>query len=115
MAKAAPEMPPVTPVLPGTSVTPERVTIKDLIIAASQGAAAGILELQRVGLPVELQEFEIEVNYSCSTEWKSGASYDAGLQFLIIDSKFTPETSYNRTTTYGLKVRFTFTGKATGS
>ena len=120
MAEEKPEEPPVVhsaapPVLPPVvpqAMTPETITIKDLIIAASQGAAAGIRELQRIGLPIELQEFEIEVNYSCSTEWQPGTTYALGLQFTIINTKFTPETSYKRTTTYGLKARFVFTGKS---
>ena len=90
----------------------QAVTIENLIIAAAQGTAAGVNTLKGAGLAVELQEFEIEVNYSCTTEFSASASVEAQIRFWIGSAKFSAETSYKRTTTYGLKVRFLFTGKA---
>ena len=90
----------------------QAVTIENLIVAAAKGTAAGVSTLKGAGLAVELQEFEIEVNYSCTTEFSVTASVEAQMSFWIASAKFSAETSYKRTTTYGLKVRFLFTGKA---
>jgi spore coat protein CotF len=87
------------------------VIIKELIVAAAQGAADGIGELQTKHIEVELQEFEIEVNYSCTTELTKKDDGSIQMDFMVIKAEFSTETSYKRTTTYGLKVRFVFTGK----
>jgi len=91
----------------------QAVTIKDLIVAAAQGVAAGITELSKAEPPIEaeLQEIEIEVNYACTTEWSAEASVEAKMRFWIVSARFSAKTSYKRTTTYGLKIRFIFTGK----
>ncbi len=87
-------------------------TIKDLIVAAAKGAAAGVEALESENVPVELAEFEIEVNYSCSTEFDASASAEMQMKFWIVKAKFSAKTSYKRATTYGLKVRFLFTGRS---
>jgi len=91
----------------------QAVTIKDLIVAAAQGTSEGLKVLREAEPPIEaeLQEFEIEVNYSCTTEWSAEASVEAKMRFWIVKARFSAKTSYKRTTTYGLKVRFVFTGK----
>ena len=93
--------------------TAEVATIKDLILAAAEGTAAGIEALRTASPPIEaeLEEFEIEVNYACTTEWSVGTEFEVALKFKIISAKFSAKTSYKRTTTYGLKVRFVFRGK----
>ncbi len=89
----------------------QAATIKDLILAAAQGAAAGVTEIRELDIPVALKEFEIEVNYSCTTEFDFQASVEAKMKFWIVKAKFSASTSYKVTTTYGLKIRFLFVGK----
>ena len=89
-------------------------TIKDLILAAAQGAGEGVKEMNKLDIPVVLREFEIEVNYSCTTEFTFEADMSASLKFWIVKAKFHASTSYKVTTTYGLKVRFLFVGKEEG-
>ena len=86
----------------------QKVIIKDLIVAAAQGASAGVKELQKADIAVELQEFEIEVTYSCTTEVTEEAAGGVALNFYIVSAKFDPKTTTKNTTTYGLKVRFVF-------
>jgi len=92
----------------------QTVVIGDLILAAAQGVSAGISTLNNAQPPIEaaLEEFEIEVSYACTTEFDSSASVETQLKFSIVKAKFSAQTSYKRTTTYGLKVRFLFTGKS---
>jgi len=93
----------------------QAATIKDLILAAAQGAATGVREIRELDIPVELKEFEIEVNYSCTTEFDFQAGVETKMKFWIVKAKFSASTSYKVTTTYGLKVRFLFVGKSEGS
>jgi len=86
--------------------------IKDLIVAAAEGAADGVRKLQELGIPIKLQEFEIEVNYSCSTELIYKGEDKWEMNFYIFKAEFSATTTFKRTVTYGLKVRFVFTGKS---
>lgn len=92
----------------------QEVVIKDLILAAAQGVTAGINSLSGATPPIEaeLQEFEIEVSYACTTEFNKDLTVDSQIKFWVVKAKFSAQTSYKRTTTYGLKVRFLFTGKS---
>lgn len=92
------------------------VVIKDLIIAAAEGAGDGVAELQEADppLPVELEEFEIEVTYAAETEVKTKtegqfeSKFD--LKFLTAETKIGHTRSTRNKATYGLKVRFLFAG-----
>jgi len=92
----------------------QEVVIKDLILAAAQGVSAGITSLSSAQPPIEavLEEFEIEVSYACTTEFNASVSAEVQMKFWVVKAKFSAQTSYKRTTTYGLKVRFLFTGKS---
>jgi hypothetical protein len=89
------------------------MTIETLIEAAGRGAGKGIEALRMVDppIPVQLQEFEIEVNYACETEFRLDTNSKLELKFWVFKAEFSAKTSYKRTTTYGLKVRFVFIGK----
>ncbi len=86
----------------------QAATIKDLIMAAAQGTAEGITEIRKLDIPVYLKEFELEVNYSCTTDFTAQGQ----ISFTIWRAKFSASTSYKVTTTYGLKIRFLFVGVA---
>ncbi len=88
----------------------QAATISNLITAAARGVADGIDSIKNFN--VVLKEFEIEVNYSCTTEFQISADGSATMRFGIIKAKFSASTSYKTTTTYGLKVRFLFVGKS---
>lgn len=90
----------------------QAATIKDLIVAAAQGTAKGITEIQKLDIPVYLKEFELEVNYSCSTELEFKSDLSAQMKFWVVKAKFSASTSYKATATYGLKIRFLFVGVA---
>ncbi len=88
----------------------QSATIKELIVAASEGAGEGIAEIQDANIPVELDEFEIEVTYSAETQVTSRSSGGLDLSFRIFRASYGRRRSSRRTETYGLKVRFLFTG-----
>ncbi len=87
-------------------------TIKDLILAAAEGASAGVSELQKMDIPIELEEFEVEVTYAAQTTVETK---DKGLQlkFLVFKAKIGQTKATRSNATYGLKVRFLFSGKET--
>lgn len=91
--------------------------ISDLILAAADGAGKGVEELQDLDIPVELEEFEIEVTYAAETEIKQKSESDASLglefKFVTLKSKVGHTRSSRSKATYGLKVRFLFSGKET--
>jgi len=98
---------------------PQEVVIKDLILAAAEGASEGVDVLQAADIPVELEEFEIKVTYAAETsvETTSSSSLNAGIKFKIVALKAKighTKTSRNKAT-YGLEVRFLFSGKETES
>lgn len=93
----------------------QEVVIKDLILAAADGASEGVGVLQAANIPVELEEFEIKVTYAAETsiETTTSASLDVGVKFKIVALKAKighTKTSRNKAT-YGLEVRFLFSGK----
>lgn len=96
----------------------QEVTIKNLILAAAEGASEGVEVLQQNDIPVELEEFEIEVTYAAETEvtTKNNASLSSGLdlKFFTIKAKVGHTRSTRQKATYGLKVRFLFSGKEQG-
>lgn len=81
-------------------------TIESLIVSAANGAAAGLKTLKDNDVKIVLKEFEIEVTYSCETEFTASAE----LKFKIWKASFKATTGYRQTTTYGLKVKFLFVG-----
>lgn len=85
-------------------------TIGELIEAAANGASAGVATIREADLAIELSEFEIEVTYGCTTQFDVEAELEAKVKFTIFESKFTVRTAYRNTQSYGLKVRFLFTG-----
>ncbi len=85
-------------------------TIRDLILAAAEGAGAGITELKSKDIPVELDEFEIEVTYAAETEVASSTGGSAEIKFRIFKAKFGHRQSSRDRQAYGLKVRFLFSG-----
>lgn len=91
----------------------QEVTIQNLIVAAAEGAGAGIMELQAANIPVELDEFEIEVTYSATTDVTSMGSGKIGLSFKILRSTFGRRKTTRTTESYGLRVKFLFTGVKT--
>lgn len=98
---------------------PQEVQIKNLILAAAEGASEGVEVLQSNDIPVELEEFEIELTYAAETsvETETSGSLSAGIKFKIVTLK--AKVGHTKTTrtkaTYGLKVRFLFSGKETES
>lgn len=93
----------------------QEATIQSLILAAAEGASAGVTVLQNADIPVELEEFEIEVTYAAETELTSTTegSLAAGvkMKFVTVKAKIGHTRSTRSKVTYGLKVRFLFTGK----
>ena len=88
----------------------QSATIRDLIVAASQGAGEGIETIQAANIPVELDEFEIEATYSAETSVTSRSDGGVNLNFRIFKANYGRRKSSRSTETYGLKVRFLFTG-----
>ncbi|MBA7708792.1 hypothetical protein ES703_117696 [subsurface metagenome] len=81
----------------------QAVTITDLIQSAAVGARDGFLTLQSV-TDIYLDTFEITVTYSCSTDISIGVNLNFGIFGGVnIDAK--------RNVTYGLTVKFVFTGR----
>ena len=93
----------------------QAVVINDLILAAAEGASEGVTVLQQADIPVELEEFEIEVTYAAETEitQSTSGSLNAGvkLKFFTASAKIGHTRSSRSKATYGLKVRFLFSGK----
>jgi hypothetical protein len=93
----------------------QEATIKTLILAAAQGASDGVTELQAADIAVELEEFEIEVTYAAETsiEKSTTGSLEAGIDYKIytLKAKVGHTRSTRSNVTYGLKVRFLFSGK----
>lgn len=95
----------------------QEVTITNLILAAAEGATEGVTALQAADIPVELEEFEIKVTYAAETEvtTSTSGSLSAGvaLKFVTIKAKVGHTRSTRSKATYGLEVRFLFSGKET--
>jgi len=97
----------------------QSATIKELILSAADGAAAGVEVLQGADIPVELEEFEIEVVYSCTTTITDErvGNIDGALcmKFWFIKAKvrssYRSKTVRTQSINYGLKVRFLFVGR----
>lgn len=92
----------------------QEVTIKSLILAAAEGASEGVDVLQQADISVELEEFEIEVTYAAETsvETSTSGSLSAGvdLKFVTYKAKIGTRMSTRNKATYGMKVRFLFSG-----
>ncbi len=88
----------------------QAATIKELIVAAAEGAGEGVAEIQSANIPVELDQFEIEVTYSAETEVTTRSGGGLSLNFRIFKANYGRRRSSRATETYGLKVRFLFTG-----
>ncbi|MCA9885038.1 MAG: hypothetical protein KC615_20745 [Anaerolineae bacterium] len=88
----------------------QAATMQELMLAAAEGAAEGVTIIRDADIAVELEEFEIEVTYSAETELKSESEGKLSFNFLISKGSYTKRTSRRNTTTYGLKVRFLFSG-----
>lgn len=90
------------------------VTIKNLITSAAEGASLGVSELLKADppIPVELEEFEIEVTYAAETEVIKKNETEIGLKFKVLKAKIGHSRSSRSKATYGLKVRFLFSGKS---
>lgn len=87
-------------------------TIESLILAAANGASTAVTKIREdANIPVYLDEFEIEVTYSCETDYTYDASTGGSMNFWIFKSSFDVKTSYHRKVTYGLRVTFRFVGK----
>lgn len=89
----------------------QAVTIQELINAAADGAADGVRTLKSADIPVELDEFEIEVTYASETEVTKESDGKAKLNFRIIKASIGHTRTSRSKATYGLKVRFLFSGK----
>lgn len=93
----------------------QEATIKSLILAAAEGASEGVSVLQAADIAVELEEFEIEVTYAAETELttKTSGSVSAGIEFKFVTykAKIGHTRSTRQKATYGMKVRFLFSGK----
>ena len=93
----------------------QEATIKTLILAAAQGASDGVTELQTADIAVDLEEFEIEVTYAAETsiEKTTEGNLEAGIDYKIytLKAKVGHTRSTRSNVTYGLKVRFLFSGK----
>lgn len=93
----------------------QEARINSLILAAAEGATEGINALQAADIPVELEEFEIETTYAAETslEQKTSGSLSAGIdyKFVTIKAKIGHTRSSRQKATYGMKVRFLFSGK----
>lgn len=87
------------------------VVIKDLILGAADGAAAGVEVLQNANIPVELEEFEIEVTYAAETEVTTVTNGRFELKFKVFKASIGRTKTSRSKATYGLKVRFLFSGK----
>ncbi|MDW7691638.1 hypothetical protein R9C00_17175 [Flammeovirgaceae bacterium SG7u.111] len=93
----------------------QEATIKSLILSAAEGASEGVSVLQSNNIPVELDEFEMEVTYAAETELtkKTDGQFSSGVNFRFVTAK--AKIGHTRTSrskaTYGLKVRFLFSGK----
>lgn len=91
------------------------VTIKELILGAADGAAEGVRTLKSADIPVELDEFEIEVTYAAETEITKVTDGKAGITFKVFKASIGHTRTSRSKATYGLKVRFLFSGKEEGS
>lgn len=102
----------------------ENVTVAGLITAAAQGAATGIKALRDAKIPVELEQFEIEVRFNAKTSLTqrsssgsviSGPAGNAGdsldLQFGVGVSALSKSSTQKSSESTSLKVRFVFSGK----
>jgi hypothetical protein len=93
----------------------QEATIKSLILSAAEGASEGVEVLQTADIAVELEEFEIEVTYAAETELitKTTGSLSAGIdyKFVTLKAKIGHTRSSRQKATYGMKVRFLFSGK----
>jgi len=93
----------------------QEVEIRSLILAAAEGASEGVEVLQDNDIAVELEEFEIKVTYAAETsiETSTSGSLNAGIKMKILTLK--AKVGHTKTTrnkaTYGLEVRFLFSGK----
>lgn len=102
----------------------ENVTVAALITAAAQGAATGIKALRDAKIPVELEQFEIEVRFNAKTSLvtrsvaagalagpggSSGENLDFqfGVGVTALSKSVTAKTSESTS----LRVRFLFSGK----
>lgn len=86
--------------------------IKELIVAAAQGAASGLEEMKKLSVGVELAEFEIETTYESVTEItpSQGATKQLPrLRFTIYPARI----GQRRNVRYGLTVRLMFLPKKT--
>lgn len=93
------------------------IDIKALILAAAQGAADGIKELEKKNIAVELAEFEIETTYDCTTQMQHPPSprpgRPPGRQFPAMKFAIRPaRVGLRRNIRYGLTVRFMFLPKS---
>lgn len=95
----------------------QEATIRGLILAAAEGASDGVSVLQDADIPVELEEFEIKVTYAAETSLttETQGNLGAGFAFKLVPlrAKIGHTRSTRKDVTYGLTVRFLFTGKET--
>ncbi|GIK75067.1 MAG: hypothetical protein BroJett021_40550 [Chloroflexota bacterium] len=88
--------------------------IKDLIVAAAVGAGEDIEMLRDNKLPVELEEFEIEVTYAAETlieiSQQTNQATKLELKFFAYRQKIGTNVNNRNKATYGMKVRFLFKG-----
>ncbi len=93
----------------------EAVTIKSLILSAAEGASSGVETLQKADIAVELEEFEMEVTYAAETsiskETTAGIGGGVQMKFVTAKANIGTTRSSRSKATYGLKVRFLFSGK----
>ncbi|MDZ4745796.1 MAG: hypothetical protein SGJ05_07315 [bacterium] len=102
----------------------ETATVAGLITAAAQGAATGIKALRDAKIPVELEQFEIEVKFNAKTSLvtraastgalvgpsgNSGDTFD--LQFGVGVSALSKSSTQKTSESTSLRVRFVFSGK----
>ena len=88
----------------------QAATIKDLIVAAAEGAGEGIEVIQGANIPVELDQFEIEVTYSAETAVTARSGGGIDMAFKIFRANYGRRKTTRDSESYGLKVRFLFTG-----
>lgn len=89
----------------------ETVAISDLIVSAAEGASAGVELLAQRDIAVELEEFEMEVIYAAETSITNKTDGGADMKFLPGKAKIGHTRSSRSKASYGLKVRFLFSGK----
>ncbi len=90
----------------------EVVTIQEIIEGVVEATVEGVEAIDDAGIPVELDEFEVEASYAAETFMEKESEKSVQLKFKPIKAKIGHTKTSRNKATYGLKVRFLFVGKA---